>query len=178
VGVVVASSTGARLDVAVDGVVTSTGGLGSAVSGVSLVAGLGVLVVVQSPRGLALLSSLALAAQPGNTSVVVGSSVTLSVSVSGAASGLTYVWTRNGSVVGSNSSSYVLASNGSDGGAVYAVTCTVMHALGRVVSSMAYVTVKTQVGVFLPWVLDSTQYIAMVVLEASGPVLLAETLSA
>jgi hypothetical protein len=145
VGVVVASSTGSRLDVSVDGVVTSTGGLGSAVSGVSLVAGVGVLVVMQSPPGLMLLSSVALEAQSGNTSMALGSSITLSVSVSGAASGLTYVWTRNGSVVGGNSSSCVLASNGSDGGAVYALQCTVTHALGRVVSSMTYVAVKAQV---------------------------------
>jgi hypothetical protein len=146
VGVVVASSTGSRLDVAVDGVVTSTGGLGSAVSGVSLVAGLGVLVVVQSPPGLALLSSVGIVGQPGNTTMELGSSITLSVSVSGVSSGLTYVWKRNGSVVGSNSSSYTVSSTGIDSGVVYGVVCTVTHALGQVVSSVAYVGVKAQVS--------------------------------
>ena len=146
VGVTVASYNGSRLDVVVDGVQSSTSAIGGSPAGLALVPGLGVVVATQLPSSLVLLSSVVIVAQPGNTSVVAGSSVTFTVATGGAPSGLTYVWMRNGSVVGGNSSSYVHTTGFSDGGQVYRIVCTVKHALGQAVSSMAYLNVLAQVG--------------------------------
>jgi hypothetical protein len=112
---------------------------------VELVPGLGMAVVLQVSSRLVLLSSVVMSSQLTNASLVEGSSTMLSVAVSGAASGVTYAWTRDGMLVDGNASSCVLVSNGSDAGAVYAIGCTATHALGRAVSSVAYVTVHAQV---------------------------------
>ena len=146
VGAVVASSNGSSVDVAVDGALLSASGVVAGSPGsVALVPGLGMAVVLQASSRLVLLSSVVMSTQPASSSLIAGSSITLSVAVSGAASGVTYEWTRNGSVVGGNSSWYTLVSDGSDGGAVYAVACSAVHALGRAVSSVAYVSVYAQV---------------------------------
>ena len=111
----------------------------------ALVPGLGMAVVLQASCRLVLLSSVVMSTQPVSGNLTGGSSMTLSVAVSGASSGVTFAWMRSGMSVGSNSSSYTLVSNGSDGGAVYAVVCTATHALGRAVSSVASVRVYGQV---------------------------------
>jgi hypothetical protein len=146
VGAVVASSNGSSVDVTVSGAVTSaSGALTGSPSSMALVAGLGMAVVLQASCRLVLLSSVVMSTQPVSGNLTGGSSVTLSVAVSGASSGVTYAWMRSGMSVGGNSSSYTLVSNGSDGGAVYAVVCTATHALGRAVSSVASVRVYGQV---------------------------------
>ncbi len=146
VGTVVASSNGSSVDVVVDEAVASVSGVLTGSPGsVALVPGLGMAVVLQVSSRLVLLSSVAMSSQLTNASLVEGSSTMLSVAVSGAASGVTYAWTRDGMLVDGNASSCVLVSNGSDAGAVYAIGCTATHALGRAVSSVAYVTVHAQV---------------------------------
>ncbi len=153
IGVTVASYNGSRLDVVVDGVQSpfSLGAVGGSVApgspaGHALVPGLGVVAATQSPSSLVLLSSVVITGQPGNTSVVAGSSATFTVATSGAPTGLTYGWMRNGSAVGGNSSSYVLITALSSVAQVYSVVCTVTHALGQAVSNLAYLNVYVQVG--------------------------------
>ncbi len=146
IGVIVASYNGSRLDVLVDGVQSSTGALGGSPSGQALVPGLGVVMALQSPPSLLLLSSVVITGQPENASAVAGSNATFTIATSGAPSGLSYVWMRNGSVVGGNSSSYVHTAEFSGGVQVHSIVCIVMHPLGQAVSNIAYLNVYVQVG--------------------------------
>jgi hypothetical protein len=146
VGIVAASANGSSVDIVVDGVLSSvTGTLDGSPGSVVVVPGLGMLVVLQGSCQLVLLSSVAINAQPGNASVLVGFNTTFAVSTSGATLGVTYVWTLSGSVVGGNSSSYTYNAVPRDAGQVLSVVCVVSHALGWVASSAAFLTVNAQV---------------------------------
>jgi hypothetical protein len=119
-----------------------TGSPGSVV----LVPGLGMAVVLQASRRLVLLSSVVINTQPVNASVLVGFSTAFNVTTSGATTGLSHTWTRDGSVVG-NSPSFTYNALVGDDRAVYSIVCTVAHALGQDTSFPAYLTVNVQVWV-------------------------------
>jgi hypothetical protein len=141
-GGTVASFNASRVDVALDGSVASaSGALGGSPAGLALVPGLGVLVALQAPSRVALLSSVVIVAHPSNASVVVGANTTFTVGTSGSVSGLTYVWTRNGSTVGGNFSSYTYTGLDSDAGSVSSIVCSVTHALGQAVSNPGLLSV-------------------------------------
>ncbi len=132
----------------VDGVSAQTtwhsGGLARAL-GMNLVAGLGLLVADFNNQRLVVLSSVVIQTHPSHASVVTPSTATFSVALtaSSATTGLTYVWTKSGVVVGTNSSSYTYTGTGADvdAGPSYGIACTVTHATGSATSFTALLTV-------------------------------------
>ncbi|NMC63417.1 MAG: hypothetical protein GYA55_09660, partial [SAR324 cluster bacterium] len=78
--------------------------------------------------------------QPSSKSVTAGSSVTLSVSVTGKPAP-TFQWKKNGTAIsGANSSSYTFIAQSEDNGASY--TCTATNYAGSVTSNAAVITVN------------------------------------
>jgi hypothetical protein len=73
----------------------------------------------------------------------VGNTVTFSVTLAtnSSTTGVTYTWTKGGVAVGTNSSTYTITAANADGG-VFAVVCTVSHAMGLAVSNPATLTVQ------------------------------------
>jgi hypothetical protein len=87
--------------------------------------------------------SLAILNQPSSLTVTVGSVATFSVTLTAnsASSGVTYAWAKDGVPVGSNSSTLSYVAGPADLRTVSAFVCTVTHALGRVMSSIATLTI-------------------------------------
>ena len=91
-----------------------------------------------------LLSSVTILTHPSSATGVVGSAATFTVALTATSvtSGVTYSWTKGGVSAGTNSSTYSYTPTAADAGFVFPVVVTVTHAMGRVVSNIAYLTVQ------------------------------------
>jgi hypothetical protein len=111
-----------------------------------LVPGRGILIILINLNQVVLMSSVAILTQPVSATVVVGSTATFAVALTAnsASTELTYVWSKGGMVVGTNSASYTYTAVDVEGGLTFAVVCTVTHAIGLVVSNSAALTVQVR----------------------------------
>jgi hypothetical protein len=110
---------------------------------VALAPGRGMMVSSRA-AGLYFLTSVVIASHPASSTVVAGSSVTLTVALTAgsATAGLTFAWTKNGVAVGTSSASYTYTAVSADGGQSLSILCTVTHAMGRAVTNAAMLTVQ------------------------------------
>jgi hypothetical protein len=108
----------------------------------ALVPGQG-LIVGSVDQGMVYLRSVAFATHPANVTVTVGSTATFTVSLTAnsATTGMTYVWTKGGVVVGTNSATLSLTTINADGGWA-SVVCTVTHAMGQATSNAGHLIVQ------------------------------------
>jgi hypothetical protein len=147
VGVVLLNDNVGKLRV-VDSVPTVTAWSGSVNHALAftLVPGFVALVAAAGDDAVVVLTSVAILTHPVSATVVVGSSATFTVALTStsASAGLTYVWTKSGVVVGTNSSSYTYTSVDADGGQSFSIVCTVSHASGLAASNAAALTVQVR----------------------------------
>jgi hypothetical protein len=145
VGTVVPDYLNARFAVVSEtGVVTtSTTAAMNSPTAIELVPGVGTMVVAQGSSQIMVLSSVAIATHPVSATVAVSATATFSVTLTAnsATTGLTYVWTVGGVVVGSNSASLSIATTDANGG-WFSVVCTVKHAMGQAVSNAGNLIVQ------------------------------------
>jgi hypothetical protein len=153
VGTVVSDYSNARFAVVSEtGVVTtSTTALLYNPTAIELVPGVGVMVAAQGSNQIMVLSSVAIATHPVNATTITPSTATFTIALTAnsATTGLTYVWTKGGVVVGTNSASYTYTATGADvdAGPTYPIVCTVIHAMGSATSMAATLTVVRGVTV-------------------------------
>lgn len=131
----------------VDGVSAVTvwkGGLARGL-GFAQAPGLGLIVADFNNNRLALVSSVSILTHPVNTYVITPAAATFTVALTttSATWGVSYVWTKAGAVVGTNSSSYTYTGDNTDAdvGPAHSIVCNVSHALGYAVSTTAVLTV-------------------------------------
>jgi hypothetical protein len=126
------------------GAITATAANYPRIVSVALVPGVGMIVLGQTGGVVTLLSSVAIATHPVSATVAAPATASFSVTLTGnsATTGLTYVWTKSGVVVGTNSASYSYTTTAADSGFVFQVVVTVTNAMGSAVSRTAYLSVQ------------------------------------
>lgn len=142
-GLVVADNGNNRLALLQDGVTSSAlvNEVGSP-NGVALAPGFGVVVSEYGGNRVLVATSVTITQHPGNGTVAVGATISFTVAISGASSGLTYQWTKGGVVDrGVDGPVYAYTGLSSDRGASFTIVCTVSHALGLAVSDPGLLTV-------------------------------------
>jgi hypothetical protein len=108
---------------------------------VAVIPGYGVFVVERFNERVQLLSSVVITSQPRGATLAVGDAATFAVSTAGEATGLTFVWTKDGEDMGVNAPNVTYTATQDDAGTQFSIVCEVTHAVGRAVSEAAVVVV-------------------------------------
>jgi hypothetical protein len=112
----------------------------------ALVPSLGVVVADFNNLRVLLLTSVTILTHPTSAIAITPSTAVFSVALTttSATTGLTYVWTKGGVVVGTNLSSYTYTSVDNEGGLAFPIGVTITHAMGAAISNAATLTVQVR----------------------------------